>query len=58
MSAQSTSGKGARPALEGEEEVGAAQHDRLGAALAHQSIALTEEDITLLVGDAADRSHA
>ena len=36
MSAQSTSGKGGSLADEGQEQVGAAQHDRLGAALAHQ----------------------
>src|SRR5947207_2908928 len=46
-----------RPAAdEGQEKVGAAQHDRLGAALAEVA-AVLEEDFALLIGDAADGRH-
>ena len=42
---------------EGQEEIGAAQHDRLDPAL-HQRIACLEEHVALLVGDPADLEPA
>ena len=50
-------GKAAVVAGEGQEQVGAAQHDRLGAALAAEPAAGLEEGLALLVGDPADARH-